>query len=339
MKTEKRTARISLYSIPSNSVHVPQREGAIMRQKGLYSLSIDKSFSTLIHPLSRDERHRLEENLRRDGCIDPIIVWNNVILDGHNRYSICTENAIPFAVEDLEFSSRQEAIAWICANQLGRRNINDETRKYLIGKQYEAEKIANQLKNRTGRNQYSTPRVTSGADSASDLLHSSRITARIVADKNNVSSATVKRCAAFSRAIDLLEQKDSELAKSILAGERRLSQREVIELASMRPSQIRRATFQKPQNETADGKKDASPVPAHAGPSVKDMPKFDPDGELTALTLTVPSWRESIDRVIAVADIGLVSATAKKRMRAALTELVTSAERLKVLIDCSEEAK
>lgn len=199
--------------------------------------------------------------------------------------------------------------------------------------------IQDQLKNRTGRNQYSTPRVTSGADSASDPLHSGRITARIVADKNNVSSATVKRCAAFSRAIDLLEQKDSELAKSILAGERRLSQREVIELASMRPSQIRRATFQKPQNEIADGKKDASPVPAHAEPSVKDMPKFDPDGELTALTLTVPSWRESIDRVIAVADIGLVSATAKKRMQAALTELVTSAERLKVLIDCSEEAK
>ena len=307
-----------------------------MRQKGLYSLSIDKSFSTLIHPLSQDERRRLEENICRDGCIDPIIVWNNVILDGHNRYSICTRNSIPFAVEDMEFSSKQEAIAWICSNQLGRRNISEETRKYLIGKQYEAEKIADKLKNRTGKNQYHTP--IDEADESGTLLTEdpSRITAQIIASRNGVSSATVKRCAIFARAIDQLERKDPELAKSILVGEQHLSQRKVIELSSMRPSQIRRATVQNPPNATHARTAECPFGPKHPGPSVKDMPKYDPDGELKALTLTVPSWRESIDRVITVANIGSVSAAAKNRMDAALTELIASAEKLKKLISSSE---
>ena len=309
-----------------------------MRQKGFYSLTIDKTFSSLIHPLSQDERQRLEENIRRDGCIDPIIVWNDVILDGHNRYSICTRNSIPFAVEDMEFSSKQEAIAWICSNQLGRRNISEETRKYLIGKQYEAEKIANQLRNRTGKNQYYTPRCENEEGDTSFTADPNRFTAQIIANRNMVSSATVNRCAAFSRAIDQLEKKDPELAKSILAGEHKFSQRKIIELSLMKPSQIRKMALQKPPNATSGGTKECPPISKHSEPSVKDMPKYDPDGELKTLTLTVPSWIESIERVATVTDIGRVSATAKDRMQVALTELIASADKLKELIDSSKAA-
>ena len=50
---------------------------------------------------------------------------------------------IPFTIHEKEFASRYEAIIWICKNQLGRRNLTPEQKKYLIGKQYEAEKCAN----------------------------------------------------------------------------------------------------------------------------------------------------------------------------------------------------
>ena len=52
----------------------------------------------------------------------------------------------PFSVEEMEFECKEEVIAWICANQLGRRNLTEETRKYLIGIQYESEKIVNSKK-------------------------------------------------------------------------------------------------------------------------------------------------------------------------------------------------
>lgn len=103
-------------------------------------LKIDPEFKDLIRPLRRKEYLQLEENILDEGCRDPIIIWNDYIIDGHNRYSICTKYSIPFNTVSKDFSSREEVIVWICKNQLGRRNITEETRKYLIGRQYESEK-------------------------------------------------------------------------------------------------------------------------------------------------------------------------------------------------------
>ena len=110
-------------------------------EKKVYTLKIDKGFKELIRPLFKNEYLQLEANLIADGCREPIAVWNGVIVDGHNRYKICSEHGIPFSIEEMTFSCREEAVAWICANQLGRRNLTEESRKFLIGKQYESEKV------------------------------------------------------------------------------------------------------------------------------------------------------------------------------------------------------
>ena len=107
----------------------------------ILELKIDRDFKELIRPLFSEEYKQLEENLIADGCREPIIVWNGTIIDGHNRYEICTKRKIPFEIMEKQFASKEDAIIWICNNQLGRRNISEETRKYLIGKQYEATKI------------------------------------------------------------------------------------------------------------------------------------------------------------------------------------------------------
>lgn len=107
----------------------------------LSSLKIDPEFSAQILPLSFEELQQLEMNMIRDGKLtDPIIVWNKTILDGHNRYNILRKHSfIEYEIKEMEFSSRQEALIWICNHQLGRRNLTPERRKYLIGKRYEAE--------------------------------------------------------------------------------------------------------------------------------------------------------------------------------------------------------
>ena len=94
-------------------------------------LKIDPELKELIRPLTRKEFLQLEENLLVDGCIDPIITWNGFIIDGHNRYEICSRHNIPFQVVEKEFPSKDAVIAWMCAHQLGRRNLSEETRKYI----------------------------------------------------------------------------------------------------------------------------------------------------------------------------------------------------------------
>ena len=63
---------------------------------GRRRLKTDEEFKHLIRPLRQREYTQLEQNILSDGCRDPIVVWNDVIVDGHNRYEICMRYGIPF---------------------------------------------------------------------------------------------------------------------------------------------------------------------------------------------------------------------------------------------------
>ena len=82
----------------------------------------------------------MEKNILQDGCREPISIWENLILDGHNRFEICRKHGLNYQTRTIVLHGRDEAIAWICSNQMGRRNLTEEQRHYLIGKRYEAEK-------------------------------------------------------------------------------------------------------------------------------------------------------------------------------------------------------
>lgn len=86
-------------------------------------IRIDKEFRELIPPLGDDERSQLEKNILLDGCRDPLVVWDGLLIDGHNRYEICTNHNLPFQTVSKSFASRNEAKIWIIKNQFGRRNL------------------------------------------------------------------------------------------------------------------------------------------------------------------------------------------------------------------------
>ena len=87
-------------------------------------MRIDTEFKNLIAPLTSEEYLKLEENILAEGCREPIILWQNIIIDGHNRFDICTKHGIPYETVNKDFESKQEAMAWMIDNQLGRRNIS-----------------------------------------------------------------------------------------------------------------------------------------------------------------------------------------------------------------------
>ena len=94
-------------------------------------LQIDEEFKNLIPPLSADEFSRLEKSILAEGVREPIITWNGVIVDGHNRYAICQKHAIEYQNRERQFESRDAAKIWIIENQFGRRNLSAYSRGLL----------------------------------------------------------------------------------------------------------------------------------------------------------------------------------------------------------------
>ena len=95
-------------------------------------MKIDDEFASLIPALTEDEYKRLEASILNEGCRDAIVLWGEIIIDGHNRYKICSEHNIEFSTIQKEFVSRDEVKLWMLQNQLSRRNLNDFQRVEMV---------------------------------------------------------------------------------------------------------------------------------------------------------------------------------------------------------------
>ena len=199
----------------------------------MINLKIDPEFQNQIPPLTDDEYKQLEENILKEGkLISPLIVWNNILVDGHNRYEIVQEHPeISFSTMPLPFESREEVLAWICKNQLGRRNLTPEQKKYLIGKQYEAEKM--KLGGDHGNSRSSNG--TFSPNSQNGDLGNSRTTCKKIAAENGISKNTVLRAEQFSKGVDAAEEAVPGTRKKVLSGEVKPTASEIASVARAPP--------------------------------------------------------------------------------------------------------
>lgn len=74
-------------------------------------MRIKKEYKTLIPPLSPEEYQYLEENILKDGVREPLVVWGDILIDGHNRYEICQKHGITYKTVNKDFESDEEAEA------------------------------------------------------------------------------------------------------------------------------------------------------------------------------------------------------------------------------------
>lgn len=271
-----------------------------------FKLIRDPEFERFVPPLSPKERELLEESILREGCRDAIIIWNGVILDGYNRYAICVKHDLPFQVRNLQLDSRDEAIAWICTNQMGRRNITEETRRYLIGKRYDAEKRIG-ARNALGRNQHSPQRE----EVSPTMLGKARNceykygVSGVIGNEYQMSHATVEKYGRYAQAVDRIAAVEPRVVPHILSGSVQIGQDNLIEMGKLSDQQIRAVTAAIPYNTD-----------------------YDPDAEVSSLTLTIPSWRTSMERVRSSANMQNVSASAKDYLRKELASLRSTIEAL-----------
>ena len=189
----------------------------------MINLKIDPEFQSQIPPLTDDEFKQLEENILKEGkLLSPLIVWGNTLVDGHNRYEIVQEHPeISFSTMPLPFESREEVLAWICKNQLGRRNLTPEQKKFLVGKQYS---IEHRKPGGNGNNQYT---VTAEEPVQEELCQNDTIPPvsseasirKKIAEQHNVSESYVARSEKFMRGVQIMDQMIPGMQEKILSGQ------------------------------------------------------------------------------------------------------------------------
>lgn len=175
------------------------------------NIVIDQQFKSLIPPLSADEFGLLESSILAEGCRDPLVVWNGVLVDGHNRHEICTRHGLPFRTVDKAFSDREAAMDWIDANQLGRRNLTPDAFKLLLGRRYLRVKQKQGTNNQHVQARSEKPQI-GGFHSGQPKPAS---TAATLANQHGVSKNTVERAAKFAAEVEKSPRLQEAIAKNV----------------------------------------------------------------------------------------------------------------------------
>ena len=191
-------------------------------------LKIDPEFRAKIPAISEDEYNQLEENILEAGEVyDPLVVWDGTIVDGHNRWKILQEHdGIRYHVRDMEFADKWAAFEWMYKNQLGRRNLTDNQRRYAVGKMYECRKKSvgaptgnENAQKQSGQND----RIVSRRETKDG-------TAGQIGKDVGMSEKNVRRAAAFARGVDALRKVSPEAADAVLNQKVNVTRQEVAEL-------------------------------------------------------------------------------------------------------------
>ena len=179
-------------------------------------LIIDEEFESVIPPLTDEEFELLKESVLNDGEVyHPLVVWNNIIVDGHHRYKILKEHPeIKYRINKREFENRYEAISWICLNQLGRRNLNDAQKKMLIGRRYKTEKMARGASDGFRGNQHKKSVKGQNVPLPDDV----HITSGRIATEMGTNEKTVRRAEKFVDGVDAAEEVLPGVTKDITSG-------------------------------------------------------------------------------------------------------------------------
>lgn len=96
------------------------------------SIVINEELKAYIDPLTPDEHEALERSILAEGCRDALVLWGDVLVDGHNRFGICSKHGLPFqTVQNPRFKSLEDVQLWMIDQHLGRRSVSDFQRGVL----------------------------------------------------------------------------------------------------------------------------------------------------------------------------------------------------------------
>lgn len=295
-------------------------------------LHCNSEYRRLYQPMSEQESLALERELVARNDTITIKTWSNIVLYDYEKYEICLKHHIPYAVSQIHARNNEEALLWLCKNQLKRTDLTIEMRRYLIGKRFMHERILgahnSALRRSSGdikvRLRKTDPRYSDCATGIKERL----------GKEYHLSPATIRKYSLFSEAMDMIYEISEELSLEILKGAMKISQENIVAISKMQERKMQKMVDsllrEKPDFSTfAGSRKLKTAVTAERAKesilvkpaSIKDMPEYDPDAEAASLALTIPSWISSMKRVCDVSDMSKVSDTARSRLKNELDKL------------------
>ena len=205
----------------------------------MQEIIVDGEFRDLLPALDEETYKALEGNLLQNGCRDAIVLWEGILIDGHNRFEICTKHNIPFDTVEKEFASREDVLIWIISTQVSRRNLTPIQLSHYRGLHYLTEKKI--ISNQSGKNQYGE------VGSQNENKPKSQRTCVRLAEKYKVSKSTINRDAKVAAAISAIGEASPEAKRKILSGESSIDKRALEKLSEKSKADIE-ATAAKIEN-------------------------------------------------------------------------------------------
>ena len=96
------------------------------------NIIVNEELKAYIDPLTNEEYESLERSILAEGCRDALVLWNDLLVDGHNRYAICQAHGLPFqTLQSTQFKTIEDVHLWMIDQHLGRRSVSDFQRGVL----------------------------------------------------------------------------------------------------------------------------------------------------------------------------------------------------------------
>ena len=277
-------------------------------------IEINEELRAYIDPLSEDEYAALEGSLLAEGCRDALVLWGDVLVDGHNRYGICRKHGIEFrTVQNTTFRSMDDVRLWMIDNHLGRRSISDYQRGVLALRKKDI------LQARTA-DQAPAPAASAEAAEASPVpqggastepARPALATREAVARAARLSTSTVGQIERIQKAAApelVAAVKSGTISISAAAAVATLPAEEQVVAVAGGKDELRRAARQV-REKKAKPRQDDAAAPSEGGEEAADLPPESTDvGELQGLVRALRTENADLKRRVANLTVALKEA-------------------------------
>jgi hypothetical protein len=175
------------------------------------NIVVNEELKAYIDPLTPEEHEALERSILTEGCRDALVLWGDVLVDGHNRYAICQKHGLPFqTVQNTRFQSIEDVHLWMIDQHLGRRSISDFVRGVLALRKKD---IVTERRARTA----SASSATADADASTSSAASSDDTSVPPPAPLNSREAIAKAARISSTQVQMIEKIQKQAAPEVVA--------------------------------------------------------------------------------------------------------------------------
>ena len=307
-------------------------------------LQTDRRFMNLTIPFNEKQMEKLEASLLHRGCIEPIFVWNDVILDGHKRYKLCSYEEIEYEIKNMSFETVDEAVLWVSWKRILQAEKKTVIYRYLSGKIHKCNKKVN-LQRQENRECHD-PAKSSDINGEEYTAY----TEKQIAEELGWTMSTMDFLGQYATALDIIAEKDQLFFDALIKEDISMRQRNVMKLSKLEPKKVvdirKKMISQRNQEMRKKNKNDVrmpdkevkkEELPIFAG--IKEMPVFDPDMELKGLTLTIPTWINVMSKTEKKMDANAASEKAKENLIKNLMHLQGQIDSMLSVLSSSDSSK